>query len=78
MHQIDSILDVAGDVYTVCFTPPFRSDMPAGWSVDFNRPRCTMKADLGSLKNAWPQMEVPFTARPSITFAEGGYTDADT
>ena len=73
LHLIDRVLDVAGDVFTVGFSPPFREDMPAGTPVDFSRPRCTMKAELGSLKGAWPEMEVPFTAKPTITFEEAAF-----
>ena len=32
-----------------------------------------MKIDLASAKEAWPKMQVPFTARPVIRFMEGGF-----
>jgi hypothetical protein len=73
LHLITEVVAVAGDVTTVNFLPPLREDMAAGTPIDFNDPRCTMKVDIASVQGAWPRMEVPFTARPKIVFAESGF-----
>jgi hypothetical protein len=73
LHLINEVVLVAGGVTTVNFTPPFREDMAAGTPIDFNYPRCTMKADVASVKAAWPTMRTPFTAQPKIIFAESGF-----
>jgi hypothetical protein len=73
LHLINQVLSVEGGVSTVSFIPPFREDMAAGTLVDFNKPRCTMKVDIASVRDAWPTMEVPFTARPKIVFTESGF-----
>ena len=76
LHMVTQVTGVAGGVSTVTITPPFREDMAAGTSVDFNDPRCTVKADLESLKDAWPRLSPPFLARPKISFLEAGFVAA--
>lgn len=73
LHMVTSILSVAGNVSTVTVVPPFRENMAAATAVDFNEPRCTMKVDLASLKDAWPRLTAPFVARPKLIFLEGGF-----
>ncbi len=73
LHMVTSIVAVAGAVSTVTVAPPFRENMDAGTPVDFNAPRCTMKADLTSLKDAWPRITPGFLARPKMTFLESGF-----
>lgn len=73
LHMVAAITDVTAGVSTVTVVPPFREDMAAGTDVDFNNPRCTMKVDLQSLKDAWPTMTVPFLAKPKISFVESGF-----
>lgn len=70
LHMIGRIMSVVGDVSTVSFIPPLREDLAAGTLVDFNEPRCTMKADIGSIADAWPEVTPPFYGRPTIRFLE--------
>lgn len=75
LHLVNEIVGdgPSGNVWTVNFTPPFRENMDAGTVVDFNAPACTMKVDVGTVRDAWPTMQVPFTARPKIVFVEAGF-----
>jgi hypothetical protein len=73
LHMVTRILSTAGNVATVCVRPPFREDMAAGTLVDFNRPRCVMKADLSSVEKAWPRMRSAMVSEAAITFMESGF-----
>jgi hypothetical protein len=70
MHMVSRILGVAGTVTTVSFVPPLRENIPAGTPVDFAAPRFLGKADVLTIKDAWPRMTPPFQAAPSIKFVE--------
>jgi hypothetical protein len=70
MHMIGRVLSIVGTVSTVAFVPPLRENIPAGTPVDFNNPRFLGKADVASIKDAWPRMTPPFQAAPSIKFLE--------
>lgn len=70
MHMIGRIISTAGTVSTVSFVPPLREDIPAGTPIDFNTPRFLGKADIGSIKDAWPRMVPPFQSAPRIRFLE--------
>jgi hypothetical protein len=61
---------VVGTVSTVSFIPPLRENIPAGTPVDFNSPRFLGKADVASIKDAWPLITPKFGATPSLRFLE--------
>jgi hypothetical protein len=70
LHMVTRILSVVGTVATVSFVPPLRENFSAGAPVDFETPRFLAKADVASIKDAWPRMVPPFVAMPSIRFLE--------
>lgn len=73
LHMITELLAIVGEVATVSVVPPFREDMDAGTALDFNNPRCTMKLDIASAKDAWPKLSGAMVSRPTIRFLESGF-----
>lgn len=73
LHMVTQVNAVDGDVSTVTVRPPFREDMPAGTTVDFDLPRCVMKADISQIEKAWPRMRGALIADAAITFLESGF-----
>jgi len=69
LYGVASIISQSGGVATVRFGPPAREAYSAGTVVDFNDPRCVMRAQMAD-GSAWPDYDVAWHATPSIVFRE--------
>lgn len=54
LYVVASVDDIDGDTVTVTFGPPAREAYASGDDVDFERPRCTMRAVIDRSENAYP------------------------
>ena len=70
LHLVTRVLAVAGDVYTVEVTPPFREDYASGTRCEFDSPLCAMKLDIGSIGNILPALSPGFVGKASVRFVE--------
>lgn len=69
LYGIASIVSQADGVATVRFGPPAREAYTAGTVVDFNDPRCVMRAQLADGAD-WGDYDTAWQASTSIVFRE--------
>lgn len=69
--SVDEIeADDAGDTVTITFGPPAREAYASGADVDFERPRCTMRAVIDRAENAYPAFGRSRFTSAGMTFVE--------
>lgn len=69
LYGVAAIISQGGGVATVRFGPPAREAYAAGSVVDFNDPRCVMRAQLAD-GSAWADYDTAWHASTSIVFRE--------
>jgi hypothetical protein len=70
LYMVAAVTDVTGLVATITFGPPAREAYTAGLEVDFEQPRCTMRAVIDQSEGAYPVFGRSKFASASMTFVE--------
>lgn len=70
LHMVASVDDIDGDVVTITFGPPAREAYTADTEVDFEHPRCTMRAVIDRAEDAYPTFGRSRFASANMTFVE--------
>lgn len=69
LYGVASVISQADGVAVVRFGPPAREAYPSGTVVDFNDPRCVMRAQLAD-GSSWADYDAAWHASTSIVFRE--------